>query len=408
MEYPPPGSTDAPDSPPVDRGTKKEKRENARREKFTQDQQEEKSNRALRSAFQVLRDQTDRDGQDLTNLNTSTLSDRLQEANTLSQRVKRPREQAVDSEIFTRLADAGKSMAKKLAHGGQGQTAKDFLRKLKELHVPGEEPQVTGRDSPEAMDWMAIGRTVAHMWQPAVGVCCMMGTLSAQAKFRRQVIRYKKAPLAEVTRPDEIKEVEEADKQETDRNMEEIWRLLKADGGAAIPLLELVMNPYPDVSIGFGQTAENIFGLSFLVRDSKACFFKDTDGRIMVKMVPPGKGTPQGDREQFILALDFATYQMWRSCVNPSDCRMRHRIPVPGRNGDMQAEGTQEAAGAAHTDNAGSSAARDDLTTPPCTQGTQGGSASQRHSSQYDNKRKGPKIKTTRSKPVVILSDSDD
>lgn len=407
MESPRPGSADAPASPPVDRGTKKEKRENVRREKLTQDQQEEKSNRALRSAFQVLRDQTDRDGQDLTNLNTSTLSDRLQEANTLSQRVKRPREQAVDSEIFTRLADAGKSMAKKLAHGGQGQTAKDFLRKLKELHVPGEEPQEAGRESPEAMDWMAIGRNVAHMWQPAVGVCCMVGTLSAQAKYRKQGIRYKKAPLAAVTRPDEIKEVEEADKQETDRNMEEIWRLLKADGGAAIPLLELVMNPHPDVSIGFGQTVENLFGLSFLVRDSKACLFKGTDGRIMVKMVPPGKGTLQGDRQQFMLAQDFATWQEWRSCVNPSDCRMRHRIPVPGRNGDTQAEGTQTS-GVALTDGAGSSAPRDELTTPPCTQGTQGGSASQRLNSQHGNSRKGPKVKITRPKHIIILSDSDD
>lgn len=33
--------------------------------------------------------------------------------------VQRPREQAVDSEIFANLADAGMSMAKKLTHGGQ-------------------------------------------------------------------------------------------------------------------------------------------------------------------------------------------------------------------------------------------------------------------------------------------------
>lgn len=394
------GPAQAPkEKPPRERSDQKKKRA----EKFTQDQQAGRHDRALRSDFQHFRDQTDRDGQDLTNLNTSTLAERLQQSNKLSERVQRPREQAVDSEIFASLADAGMSMAKKLAHGGQGHTAKDFLRRLKEAHAAGDDPQEDGRDNIDAMGWTAVGHAVATMYRPAVGVCCMLGPLTSQAKQRKVIVCHKKAPTAAVVRPDEVQEVEEADKQETDRNMEEIWLLLKKKGGP-IPLLELVMNPHPDLSIGFGQTVENLFGLSFLVRDSKACLYKDADAKIMVKVVPQNKGAPEGDREQFMIAQDFATWQRWRSHVEPTDCLMRHRKIVAGRNGELDTDRMQEAGHGT----AGGSATQPDAATPTNARGDGGsGSGSQRHRSQNSSGRKGPKIKQSRPRPEVIPDDSE-
>lgn len=59
-------------------------------------------------------------------------------------------------------------------------------------------------------------------------------------------------------------EVDEGEKQETDRHMVAMWKVVKKHR-PSVPLLELVLNPHDDPCIGFGQTVENMFGLSFLV-----------------------------------------------------------------------------------------------------------------------------------------------
>jgi hypothetical protein len=56
--------------------------------------------------------------------------------------------------------------------------------------------------------------------------------------------------------------LQEGDKQETDRNYENMWRALRSDVGIgqSVPLIRLVCN-----HTSFAQTVENIFTLSFLV-----------------------------------------------------------------------------------------------------------------------------------------------
>ncbi len=55
---------------------------------------------------------------------------------------------------------------------------------------------------------------------------------------------------------------QEGDKQETDRNYENMWRALRSTVGIgqSVPLIQLVCN-----HSSFAQTVENIFTLSFLV-----------------------------------------------------------------------------------------------------------------------------------------------
>lgn len=82
-----------------------------------------------------------------------------------------------------------------------------------------------------------------------------------QVKARRVGVRQAKRPAAAEVRPEELKHIHEEEKQETDRNMENMWRQLKRLGaGQRVLFTHLVCNHN-----SFAQTVENIFTLSFLV-----------------------------------------------------------------------------------------------------------------------------------------------
>lgn len=90
----------------------------------------------------------------------------------------------------------------------------------------------------------------------------MLGPLNAQPKVRKVTERRERTKLGALEKPQEIKEVNTEEKQETDRLMEEMFEVLQEH--SPVPWLELIMNVE-----SFSQTVENIFTLSFLVRLKK-------------------------------------------------------------------------------------------------------------------------------------------
>lgn len=97
-------------------------------------------------------------------------------------------------------------------------------------------------------------------------------------QVRKATVRRPKQELAAQTMPQQVAAIEESDKQETDRNMEEMWSLLKEH--PEVPALRVILN-----HSSFAQTVENLFTLSFLVRS--CCAVRNTQPPWFDAQPPP-------------------------------------------------------------------------------------------------------------------------
>lgn len=168
----------------------------------------------------------------------------------------------------------------------QGRTIHDFIVALRANHVHDVRAQQEAVEDPTAFDWVQLGEGVSHLFRSAPGVGCMLGPLDAAPKARKAPApRQAKQPLAAMVRPDELAQIDESEKQETDRNMEEMWKAL-SQRGEVVPVPELVCNHR-----SFSQTIENLFTLAFLVRDRRVRLQRDRALGVVVRVLERPAGS---------------------------------------------------------------------------------------------------------------------
>ncbi len=133
------------------------------------------------------------DRDDLTKVGNPKLLDILEQAGQLQAQVSRPREQALDSELFHNLAECGREMAKRLVNGTQSVSASDFVRRLQ---------HVFSRNDDVCFQSLAVEH---HQVLPVVsGICCMLGPLESCPQARKERAapqRTRRAPPAPVVVP---------------------------------------------------------------------------------------------------------------------------------------------------------------------------------------------------------------
>jgi hypothetical protein len=106
--------------------------------------------------------------------------------------------------------------------------------------------------------------------------------------------------------------LQDGDKQETDRNYENMWRQLRSVVGIGqrVALIRLVCNRR-----SFAQTVENIFTLSFLVSASTLCSQSQLSGRVGVG--PKGNKQSRLQYRSRLAVACFACHrQAYPDCFN--------------------------------------------------------------------------------------------
>ena len=269
--------------------------------------------------------------------NSTGLLTTLTKANQLFKSVKQTSDATLDSRILVDAADMAYNRAKALSLGTSAATGIDvdefvgklitYMRnspKVGRRRAGDDNEQHGGGDEDDILDWAYLGRTAAFKGnkRPATSDF-LLGPLSVQK--RQRIIKSRASGLkrnaANIVRPQELKpsDIQNQESNSTTKLVMEIADILDeyltehdlTEEGQGVNYFRFVINPK-----SFAQTVENIFYVSFLVRDGRAALWEGDDGWPWLGLAEAASAEEARERgvvkRQAICSVDM---WMWRELV---------------------------------------------------------------------------------------------
>ncbi|KAI1420224.1 Nse4 C-terminal-domain-containing protein [Xylaria sp. FL1777] len=332
--------------------------------------------RGYRDLLRGLHENTE----ELANPKSLFLDETLARANQLSHHVKQTGEAIIDSKLLVAAADASYRRATRLANGNvaqgldvdefvskcisymrlgaviSGDNAPDFTstrqqrRRLVRENADDSDGNAVSDDG-DMMNWEHLGRfaCLPAIRRPAVP-CFLLGPLSVERKVRKLVKRSApfRADNLRETRPEVLNagDVQRAEKNDLTAICAKILRRLREVQDDAQTKVEAVFENYGDAEArklmnkyglrdtggidllkfvvnpkSFGQTVENMFYVSFLIRDGAVQIEFDENGLPSLQPTTgqdPSSPKHDSQRHQAVLSIDM---HMWRDIIDAFDIK---------------------------------------------------------------------------------------
>ncbi|KAF7361791.1 Non-structural maintenance of chromosomes element 4 [Mycena venus] len=275
----------------------------------------------------------------LNDYSAQQLTDQVKKADELFHKVKGPQEATLDSAFLLMASNMGAQKARAMKSGSGSFDVDDFVSKLvtfmggaKQLNVDDSDSE--GEDvNGVPLEWDRIGRKALAKSRRVPAMGFMLGPLSIEQKKRKFTQRAKlEKDKADMRKPQEIKEEDIARAEnETTKNVVTLETILAEEEGP-INLFEFVINPND-----FAQSVENIFYLSFLIRDGKVALETQDDGQVVIFICqqPDTNDYIEGlKKRQIVLEFDKPTWERAKKVFNITKSKIPQRPPARTRLGD--------------------------------------------------------------------------
>ncbi|KAJ8508195.1 hypothetical protein ONZ45_g9501 [Pleurotus djamor] len=258
-------------------------------------------------------------------------------ANELFEQVRGPQEATLDSNLFLMASNIGAQKARAMKSSSGAFDVDDFIHKLVSFMRPDQPINEAasnngGVDAP--LQWDKVGRLALATSRRVPSMDFMLGPLSVEQKKRATVKRAKLEKKPEDrTQPQELKEEDiSRSPNETTKNVAILEELLTSDP-EPINLFRFFINPND-----FAQSVENLFYLSFLVRDGRVAFEIQDGNPVIYPCEPPTDDDRLEDglkKRQLVMEFDMATWRHAIDVFNITESRIPQRPSARTRLGDQ-------------------------------------------------------------------------
>lgn len=294
--------------------------------------QEATERRVLRSRYLAVKNLIVDERDDISKVDSERFSSIINEVENLHQLVQKPREQVADAEALLDITSTLVTSVK--SQSNDGTTPSDFVTAL--LRSFGHGDETTNNDNGHSLiSWSEVGLAVSHVLGKVPGCCTMIGPMSTEVKQRKPVVHRKRTRPTESSHPEELDAEPEA-KTDTDKNMSTMFDILRRN--RRVRLENLVLN-----RVSFAQTVENIFALSFLVKDGRAEITVNDSGHHLVspRNAPAAAAVASGgvSYNHYVFRFDFKDWKLMVDTVEPGEELMPHRTSPFTSDGISQVEG---------------------------------------------------------------------
>ncbi|XP_075475497.1 non-structural maintenance of chromosomes element 4 homolog A-like [Primulina tabacum] len=280
--------------------------------------------RVIRSKYLRFKNRISDERDDMSKVDADKFKLMIDEVDSLHQLVQKPREQVADAEALFDITNTFVSSVK--AYRNEGRTPFDFVSCLL-LRDLGQQGVASSQeyDGRNLINWKEIGHLVSHVFRSAPGCCTMVGPMNTEMKQRKTVVHRKRTKLTVDIRPEELDDSVRKEKTDTDKNMAVMFDILRRNRNCKLENLIINRN-------SFAQTVENLFALSFLIKDGRVVVAVDEDRCHLLspRNAPSANAILSGEASysHFLFRFDFKDWKLMLASVGVGDELMPHRCHV--------------------------------------------------------------------------------
>ncbi|PWN40027.1 hypothetical protein IE81DRAFT_325958 [Ceraceosorus guamensis] len=295
-------------------------------------EQSAQEKRHVRKVYRDLISATEVKRTKIAEASAKDLSSLVLQGNEAYANVRAPTEGVLDSRFLLNASEMGAQMAKNIKMASGAFDTEEYLARVVKFiagsararRAASAESDARSDDHEEEEDvhawhWDRLGQLAARYSRRAPTLDFLLGPLETSQKERKGMKRARIDKSGPMVAPQELKESDiQQSETETTRMVREVADVLEQVGGApGCHLFRFVLDPK-----SFSNSVENLFYVSFLIRDGKASLEDDEETGEPILMAvdePTEEDYAQGlTRRQLVLEL---TMPVWEELIQLYDIK---------------------------------------------------------------------------------------